>query len=221
MKIRLSILIILVAALGLFISVNLSAQIPQWEEQLQSDSANVELLFQLGRAYHDLGGQHEDKSAVKKADVYLSKLMALAPDNAVAMVYYGSMLTQKARDAQLPWKKMSYMKRGFAIMDSAVVMDPDEAEIRLIRAINGTSVPGMFQRLKTALADFKHIESLGQERLQTMTKAFWLPYYFYYGLALTKDEQDQEARAKLAKVIELDPQSELATKARQKLDKIK
>jgi len=211
---------ILIAALGLFISNDVTGQIPQWEEQLKADSANVELLLKLGKAYHDLGGQNEDEQAVQKAELYLSKLMDLAPDNAVAMVYFGSMLTQKARDARLPWKKMAFMKRGFAVMDSAVVLDSEGAETRLIRAINGTNVPGMFNRLPRALADFNYIESLGQERLNAMSNQFWLPYNFYYGLALMKDGKKQDAKLKLAKVIELDARSDLATKARQLLEKI-
>ena len=106
-------------------------------------------------------------------------------------------------------------------MDSAVVLDPDEPEVRLIRAINSTSVPKMFNRLKMALSDFKYIEGLEQEKLNEMTNKFWLPYYFYFGLALEKDEQLEAAREKFAKVIELDSYSELANKARQQLEKMK
>ncbi|MBN2395184.1 MAG: hypothetical protein JXC36_01835 [Candidatus Atribacteria bacterium] len=129
-------------------STNLSAQIPQWEKQLKSDPTNIELLLKLGKAYHDVAGEKEDKEAVKKAEKYLSKLLAIEPGNAPAMVYYGSVLTMKARETFFPWDKMKYMKKGFAEMDSAVAIDPDAPEVRLIRAINATSVPKMFHRLK-------------------------------------------------------------------------
>jgi len=175
------------------------------------------LLFELGKAYHDMAGENEDKDAVKKAEQYLSKLLEIEPENAPAMVYYGSVLTMKARDAFFPWEKMKYMKKGFAKMDSAVVIDPDEPEVRLIRAINSASVPKMFSRLKIALLDFKYIEGLKKEKLDEMTNKFWLPYYFYFGLALEKDGQLQAAREKFAKVIELDSNSELAEKVRQHL----
>jgi hypothetical protein len=49
-------------------SVNLSAQIPQWENQLKSDPTNTELLLKLGKAYHDLASEKEDKEAAKKAE---------------------------------------------------------------------------------------------------------------------------------------------------------
>jgi len=138
-------------------SKNLSAQITQWEKQLKSDPSNTELLLKLGKAYHDVAGENEDKEAVKKAEKYLSKLLEIEPGNALAMVYYGSVLTMKARDAFFPWEKMKYMKKGFGKMDSAVALDPDEPEVRLIRAINSTLVPKMFNRLKMALSDFKDV----------------------------------------------------------------
>jgi tetratricopeptide (TPR) repeat protein len=202
-------------------STNLSAQITQWEKQLKTDPVNTEFLLKLGTAYHDLAGENEDKAAVKKAEGYLSKLLAIEPDNAPAMVYYGSVLTMKAREAFFPWDKMKYMKQGFAKMDSAVVLGPDEPEVRLIRGINSTSVPKMFNRLKVALSDFLYIEGLEKEKLNEMTNKFWLPYYFYFGLALEKDGQLEPAREKFAKVIELDSNSELANKARQQLEKMK
>ncbi|MBN2395183.1 MAG: hypothetical protein JXC36_01830 [Candidatus Atribacteria bacterium] len=54
-----------------------------------------------------------------------------------------------------------------------------------------------------------------------MTNKFWLPYYFYFGLALEQDEQLEPAREKFTKVIEFDSYSELANKARQQLEKIR
>jgi len=202
-------------------SGNLSGQIPQWENQLKTDPTNTELLLKLGKAYHDRRGKKEDKEAVKKAEKYLSRLLEMEPNNPLALVYHGSVLTMKARDTFFPWDKMKYMKKGFAKMDSAVVLDPDEPEVRLIRAINSTSVPKIFNRLNLALSDFKYIEGLEKEKLDEMTNKFWLPYYFYSGLALEKDEQLETARKKFAKVIEIDSNAELAKKARQQLEKIK
>ena len=217
MKTGIPIILIMFTSLLFLSSTNLSAQIPQWEKQLKTDPTNTKLLLKLGKAYHDLAGKNEDKEAVKKAEKYLSHVLKIEPNNALVMVYFGSVFTMKAREAFFPWEKMKYMKKGFAKMDSAVALDPGEPEVRLIRAINSTSVPKMFSRLKIALLDFKYIEGLKKEKLDEMTNKFWLPYYFYFGLALEKDEQLQAAREKFAKVIELDSNSELAEKVRQHL----
>ncbi|MFX0139065.1 MAG: hypothetical protein ACFFDN_35820, partial [Candidatus Hodarchaeota archaeon] len=92
---------------------------------------------------------------------------------------------------------------------------------RLIRAINSTSVPKIFNRLKMAFSDFLYIAGLEKEKLDEMTNKFWLPYYFYFGLALEKDEQLEAAREKFAKVIELDSNAEYGKKARQQLENMK
>lgn len=210
-----------IVLVGVFFWGNLFAQIPHWEKQLEADPNNTELLLKLGKAYHDLAGVEGDEDAVAQAENYLSKLMKLAPQNAVALVYYGSVLTMKARDAFLPWEKMKYMKQGFAAMDSAVALDPQSPEVRLIRANNGTSVPKMFHRLKTALADYQFIEAMQLEKSGAMPNKFWLPYYYYFGLALMKDEQFQEAKVKFNKVLEIDANSDYAQNARQQLEKIK
>lgn len=209
--------IVLVGMLG---SGYLLAQIPQWEKQLAADPNNTELLLKLGKAYHDLAGVEEDEAAVEQAENYLARLLKIEPQHAVALVYYGSVLTMKAREAFLPWEKMKYMKQGFAAMDSAVALAPRSPEVRLIRANNGTSVPKMFHRLKTALADFQFIEAMQLEKSGQITNQFWMPYYYYFGLALVKDEQFQAAAVKLNKVLEIDANSEYAKNARKQLEKL-
>jgi len=209
-----------VVVLIFVISGELAAQIPRWEKQLETDPTNSELLLKLARAYHDRGGKKQEEEAVKRAEQYLTKLLAIESQNALAMVYYGSVLTMKARDTLFPWKKKKYMEQGFASMDQAVMLAPDEPEIRLIRAINSTSVPKMFKRLKIALADFQHIAGLDKEKLTKLTNKFWLPYYFYHGVALKKNNQRQAAREKFVKVIELDSKAKLAEEAGKYLEKM-
>ena len=205
----------------MIISGTLHAQISQWEKQLEADSTNTELLLKLGKSYHDKAGSGTTSDAVDKAEKYLSRLIELDSDNALALVYYGSTLTMKARDASMPWDKMKYMKLGFARMDRAVKIAPDNVEVRLIRGINSASVPGMFKRLKFALQDFKQIAQMDQRNLTAMTNKFWLPYFYYYGLALMKEHQDKAARENFSKVIEIDPECGLAKHAQLQLEKIK
>lgn len=58
--------LILLLTLGLI--GRLHGQVSEWEDQLKRDPANKELLLNLGKYYHDLGGMEEDKRAVKKAE---------------------------------------------------------------------------------------------------------------------------------------------------------
>ena len=92
------------------------AQVSQWENMLNKDPQNTEVLLKLGKHFHDLGG-NGDKKAAKKSVQYLRRLLELEPRNSVAMVYYGSGLTMRARDMFFPWDKMKYMKKGMVQMD--------------------------------------------------------------------------------------------------------
>lgn len=195
-------------------------QIPLGRQTIAPDTSNVQWLLERGKAYHDLGEERREKANVEKAEGYLLRVLEMDRGNAVAWVYYGSVLTMKAQIAFLPWEKMDFMKRGFALMDSAVTLAPEDPEVRLIRAINSTSVPGFFNRLKVALEDYQCIEDLVHTRQLNPPDKFWLPYYFYYGAALQQARQPEKARMQFLKVAAIDPHSPLAVRAQRELERI-
>jgi tetratricopeptide (TPR) repeat protein len=198
----------------------LHAQAERWEELLKRHPDDPALLMSLGKYYHDIGGMEKNEGAVKKAEKYLSRLLELQPDDPVAMVYYGSVLTMKARDAFFPWNKINHLKKGIVQMDKAVLFSPDNAEVRLIRGINSASMPQKMGRLAVALEDFNHIEELHRRHPLDMPKKFWLPFYCNFGLALLRDGKSEAAMEKFSKTIEIDPESDYAANARRELKQL-
>ena len=210
--------LILLFLFGLISS--LPGQVAEWENQLKKDPDNRELLLNLGKHYHNFGGTKENKDAVRKAEKYLFKLLEMEPENCIALVYYGSVLTMKARDAFFPWDKLKWVKKGISRMDEAVTLESDNPEVRFIRGVNSATMPKMMSRLSVALEDFVHIEKLNREKPLNMTKKFWLPYYYNYGLALYKNKEFEAAKEKYLKTIDVDPESDYAGYARRDLKKI-
>ncbi len=198
-----------------------NAQTPDFERQIREEPDNVQLLLEAGIYFHKIGGMKEDKNAVKQAEKNLKQLLELQPDHALAMVYYGSTLTLKARDAFLPWDKIKWVKRGIEQMDQAVLLEPDNPEVRLLRGINNGSLPAFFNRLSTALEDFAHIERLHKEHPLDMSKTFWLPFYYNYGCALAKNQKYASAETCYLKTIDIDPESNYARFARLNLQNMK
>ena len=195
------------------------AQVNQWEEQVKSEPDNRQLLFELGKYWHNVGGVKEDKEAVIKAEHYLERLIEINNENSLALVYYGSIITMKARDAVF-WNKIKFVKQGIEQMDKAVRLDPDNLEVRLVRGSNSVAMPKMMNRLSVALTDFKHIEKLDNEKQLKLSDKY-LPQYFYnYGLALFNDQEYKEAREKYLKTVEFDPDSDYSNHARCALKKI-
>ncbi|MFC1565311.1 hypothetical protein ACFL6G_10280 [candidate division KSB1 bacterium] len=218
--IRYPLIISIVIALITCISAETFAQVKEIENRLNRDPGNVELLKQLVKYYHRIGGDEENETAVTKAEKYLKRWLKLEPDNGAAMVYYGSVMTMKARDTLIPWKKWEYMQDGFAMIDKGIRKSPEDTEARLLRAIHSVSVPGFFGRLDTALEDFKYLKQFAEDENSGLSDEFLLPYYFYYGTALIKDEKSNEARTAFLKVIEISPESDYAETAKKELENI-
>jgi len=195
-------------------------QIELWEEQVKTEPENRQLLMELGRYWHNIGGMEENKEAVIKAVYYLENLIELDKKNGLALVYCGSAKTMKARDAVFIWDKISYVKKGINLMDKAVQLEPDNPEIRLVRGANAATMPKIMRRVSIALADFKHIEKLNSEEQLNFPASYWLLYYYNYGLALYNNHQYEEAKVKYKKAIEVDPNSDYAGYARRELKKI-
>ena len=199
----------------------LGAQVGEWESQLRDNPKNVDLLLNLGRYYHNVGGPQEDRRAVRTAEDYLARLLEIEPQNAPGLVYYGSVLTMRARDALFPWDKLKFVRRGMARMDKAVFFDPDDAEVRFIRGAVSTSLPDMFSRLPLALVDFSHIETRLSDDASALPEGLLAPFYYNYGLALMKDGQNGAAEGKMQKAIHADPESRYAGYARRDLRLLK
>lgn len=221
MKAKVIMILFLFLMISTICSLGLTRQVQNWKEQLKNDPENKELLLRLGRHYHNMTGEGKNKEAVRKADQYLSDLLKIDPTGSIALVYYGSVQTMKARHGASPWESMELLKKGFSCMDKAVTINGENPEIRLIRGINSTSVPEDFGRLFLALNDFNAIDEMKSNRHLDFGKEFWLPFYFYYGLALERGNNQEEAKIKLQRVFDIDPGSEYAQRAGKLLDKRK
>ncbi|MCK5148502.1 hypothetical protein KAR48_17220 [bacterium] len=206
---RLSIAIMLFAVIGMS-----QAQTAKWEAKVKVDSENHAVLLEAGIACHNLAVRNNSK-AVKLSEKYLEKVLQIDRRNAVAMVYYGSLMTIFARDAEQAWEKMEYMQTALAKMDKAVMLSPDDAEIRLVRATNAIHLPDMFNRGDMAIKDFQHIEKLIGLGKVKFSGEDWVLYWFSYGQALNKKGERQQADSFYKKVLEVAPDSPLGKSASQ------
>jgi len=185
-----------------------------WETQLKKSPDDRELLLMLGRFYHEQAGLEDRAEAVEKAEKHLSRLLSLEPENADALVYRGSVLTIKARASAPSMESLEYLNQGFSLMDRAVLLSPENLEIRLVRSVNSVHVPAEFGRGDLALEDFRAIEKLLAGASRPPDPRFLLTYNFFYGTFLAGRGEMAAAEPRLKKVIELGPDSPLAAQAR-------
>ena len=137
----------------------LSAKITQLRQQLNQKPDDYETLKTLGIAYSSQASR-QSKSSIPKAVEFLTKAHQLNPEDSVTLVYLGSSTTMMARTTKNPLRKLKYANRGIALMDKAAKRDPDNVTVRMVRGMNATRLPAIFNRGEVAWEDFEHLASL-------------------------------------------------------------
>jgi tetratricopeptide (TPR) repeat protein len=171
-------------------------------------------LLALGIAYHN-EGVAGNKDAVEQGFTSLDTVLALDPTNAVALVYRGSLWTLRGRDAWWPFTKKSDVEKGIDEMDKAADLAPDNVSVRLTRGINSAQLPGMFNRLGTALKDFYYL--LNSPAFPHFDPHLQSTIYYWSGYAYKKDNQPEKAKELLQKAIDAAPESGTAKNAQKEL----
>jgi len=117
--------------------------------------SNNDLMQQFEEAKKLLRkGADGDKNAVKLAHEKLVKLREAAPADAVIEAYYGSSLALSARDAVQPLDKADMAQEGLTVLARAVSMNPNQKEIRMLRAYVCLKLPeSYFHCSDTAIHD--------------------------------------------------------------------
>ncbi len=96
----------------------------------------VFFTFQHSKAY-DIAQIRKDYIAAvndsDKADDLYHELAAIKNPDALILAYLGSAQAIKAKHSWNPISKVSYLKKGFNIINKAVKKDPDQLEVRFLR----------------------------------------------------------------------------------------
>lgn len=177
-----------------------------WKAKVKADPQNPVVLSEAGIACFGLAAAGNDKAG-DLAKEYLGALLKMEPRNTLAMVYYGSLMSIFARDAEEPWEKMEYMQVAVARMDKAVALSPENAQVRLVRACNAIHLPAMFNRLGMALSDLAKIETQIQSGKSNLDGHDLVMFYFNYGVGHQKKGRLEEAKACYSQVLKMAPDS--------------
>ncbi|MGD9488931.1 MAG: tetratricopeptide repeat protein [Calditrichaceae bacterium] len=181
----------------------------QYEEDslktiLKNNPHDSETMLKLAVIYHDQGVDG-DKDAVKKSEQYLTKILEVSPSNALAMAYLGSVHSLYGRDSKMPWNKIKHVKKGTAIMDSAVALAPADPDVRLVRAMNSLNLPGFLGRRKFCFIDFQFI--IDGESFQSAPGEMKALVYYHYARAFEKEDKKEETESNFKLAVDAAPKS--------------
>jgi len=201
MKKMLLILLCLILSFGMF-AENIEEKIEVLENILVKEPKNISALLELGKLYHSLAADGH-KDAVPKAEKIFEEVLKIEPDNAEALVWYGSVLTLKGYYEWLPIMKLVYVWRGIEEMRKAVELDPDNPVVRLVRANTSLALPRFFMQLKVAVRDFEYLLMLYEKSPNKFSKDMLVNIYLGLEKAYKKIGDEEEAKKCKSKAEEL------------------
>lgn len=124
---------------------------------------------------------------------FLVKLEAIESPTAETVAYTGATCAYLAKLTSNPFKKIHYLNRSKRYLNHAVDMDPKNIEIRFMRFLTQSQVPGIFNLGYDVRSDktyiVNHLDSL---QLDGMTKkmAEFLSGFLYESRYCTLDEAE-------------------------------
>jgi tetratricopeptide (TPR) repeat protein len=178
------------------------------------------MLFQLGDLCHHEGANNDEK-AVILAEGYFKHLLAIDPNHAMARVFYGSVLTMRARDALWPLTQLKYVKAGNREMDAAVTMAPQDAQVRLARAVNNFHMNEIMGREEIVQEDLAWLWQQAQMADTELKVGQKQTIALFYGQTLQKKNRLDEALQIWRAGLALAPKSQDADPLKEQLQKHK
>lgn len=113
-----------------------------------------------------LGG---DKSAVEPCIAKLQVALKEESGNQLARVTLGSALTLRSRDMGFGPTKLRTLNEGVAAMNTAVAAAPNDAHVRLIRALTLDALPSLLGHKGETRADFAWLKEVVAEHPERLT----------------------------------------------------
>jgi tetratricopeptide (TPR) repeat protein len=158
-----------------------------------------------------LGG---DAKAVEECIAKLEAVLKTQPSNQLARVYLGSALTLRSRDLGFGPKKLQTLKQGVAVMDEAVAAAPNEAKVRLARALTTSALPSIFGHGASARQDFLLLAKSADTSANELEPGDLQVIYYQAGLAEKRAGNRHEAKTFLQKALQYDDDPVLTKKVR-------
>lgn len=149
-------------------------------------------------------GIEGDKDAVREAHKILEQLREKNPENALVEAYYGSATSLLGRDAVNPMERFNKAIRGLKILDSVVAREPENTEIRTLRAYVCYRLPeNFFHRTGTAVEDLSWLAGHYDSNPGAFSQDFYCQILFDLGASYKRLGQDQKAGSTWQKLLSL------------------
>lgn len=167
-------------------------------------------------------GIQGDSIAYEQADQLFSRLYQEHPDIPLIEAYYGSLRLLKASHTWALWEKGSLSKQGIALMNCAVAAQPDNLEIRFLRAATFYHLPAFFHLRQQSKEDFAYLAKVAVQAARTgrLEPSLAAASLYFHGIFLEEAGKTKLAVDNWQRTIDVAPTSPAALGARKKLKEL-
>lgn len=158
-----------------------------------------------------------DEAAVEQCITRLEDVTKSEPENQLARVYLGSAYTLRSRDLGFGPGKLRALRHGLALMDAAVAAAPEEAKVRLARALTTSALPSLFGRKSQSREDFAVLAQLADKAPAKFEEGDLELVYYRAGLAAKEMGAAEKAIALWKKALAHPVDPKLTEKVRSEL----
>ncbi|MEM6332576.1 MAG: hypothetical protein AAF823_04475 [Planctomycetota bacterium] len=191
------------------------------EARIAEQPGDLAAELDLARAWYDLGVT-DHRSAAKEAEKRFDELAKAHPDDAVIKAYLGSCRLLHAKREWAPWRKYELSKEGVTLMNEAVEADPENLEVRFVRAATTENLPERFEMAHVASEDYAFLaERLSEGQLLPNRPAGHSAFAMNrHALRMEWAHRPEDAIAAYRTATELAPDSRSAAEARESLERL-
>lgn len=137
-----------------------------------------------------------NKEAVNTAFKLFGQIRLKSPQNNLVNAYYGSVITLIGRDAVDPMKRFEKTLKGLKYLDRAVEKEPDNIQIRILRANVCYRLPEIyFHRTASAIEDYKYLINRYEQDPKILPTVSYYQFLYELGAAYQNIEQKDAAES--------------------------
>lgn len=166
-----------------------------------------EELVQKGKELHRAalaGGSMESGKALQ----FFTKATSTYPGSPIIQAYYADCMSLAGRDSSDPGDMFANDIKAMKIFDGAVNSDPENTEVRMLRAYHSFRLPETFyRRTATAISDFEHLLKVHEESRSVLPEEAYRKMIYDLGIAYQRLGMKEEALSAWEKLMDEAPDS--------------
>ncbi|QQL46046.1 hypothetical protein [Sulfuriroseicoccus oceanibius] len=158
-----------------------------------ADAKSARLYY----AWHQMCLVDDTDAIDRQIARYEKKLKADANDH-LAKAYLGSACALRAKASFWGPTKLKFLRRGEKLMNGAVNAAPNDARVRMVRAIGFYKIPKRFDKRPTSLKDFEKLIPVATGKNNALEVNERQAVLYYAWLAFKEEGHEQAAELKAA-----------------------